>query len=1397
MYIGLDIGSVSVNAVLMDKALRVLEGHYRRTHGQPVETTVAVLEDMFSRTPPQQVEWLAVTGSGGRLVSSLLQCEYVNEIVAQSKGTSTLYPQVRSIIEIGGEDSKLILLEPDASGNIRVKDFATNTICAAGTGSFLDQQAARLGVKIEGEFGRMANQSKNPPRIAGRCSVFAKTDMIHLQQEATPDYDIVAGLCFALARNFRSNIGKGKKLVKPIAFQGGVAFNEGMIRAFTEVLELEPGELVIPEHRASMGAIGAVLATHEKGRANGKVSLEPLHEYLKHRTTDVKRLEPLVGDDYPIRIETAPLTGTEKIPAFLGVDIGSISTNVVVIDNEGRVLARRYLMTAGRPILAVQRGIAEVGDEIGDRVEILGVGTTGSGRYLIGDLIGADVIKNEITAHATGATFFDKRVDTIFEIGGQDSKYISLENGAVVDFTMNKVCAAGTGSFLEEQAEKLGISIKNEFSKLALCSRNPCHLGERCTVFMESDLNHAQQRGMEKEDLVSGLCYSIVYNYLNKVVEDRKIGDVIFFQGGTAYNRGMKVAFEKVLGKKIIVPPHHDVLGAIGVALIAREQCTGKSKFKGFGLAKMKYDVESFECQDCPNNCEVRRVQVPGEAPLHYGSRCGKFDEKKKASKGAHLPRLFKEREQSLLNSYDKKLPQEESRQRVGIPRIAAFFDLFPLWKAYFSELGFEVVLSDPTSRSIVDEGMAYVAAETCFPIKVAHGHVANVLRKKVDYLFLPAIINLEHTFKGMTRSYACPYVQSVPFILNSAMHLHSHGARVLTPIFHMERGEEEVRKVFRTVASDVGKSARESDRAFAEGMAALKRFRHSAESRGREVLAALPEDAIAMVIVSRPYNGCDQGLNLNLPEKLRDLGVLAIPMDFLPLSEEDLSSDFPSMYWKYGQKILAAARIIARDQRLNAIYITNFGCGPDSFVSKFFSRELRGKPYLTIEIDEHSADVGAITRCEAFLDSLRNVRGGARHTTYRPEFPQYFLSKDKPRKVFIPYMDDHGEILVAGMARHGLEAEQLPMSDAHSIEIGRRFTSGKECYPCILTTGDIVKCVQRPDFDPERSAFLMPSATGPCRFGQYHKFHRMVLDDLGFERVPMVTLDQTKNFTRDLKNLGNDFRRVAWEGIVLVDLMQKLVRHTRPYEVNKGETDRVYRRMLDEVCKAIREGHDLESVAPEIRKAFDAIEVDRSEPRPLIGVVGEIYVRSNQFANNFVIRRIEALGGEASMPPLEEWIDYIGWERQRDYRVDRNIKGILIEKLASHYQEKALRKLSRHFKGALDNFLYEEHTPEILERGDRYLNEAIRGEAVLSMGRAVEYFEHGFSGIVNTIPFNCIPGTIVTALMKKFREDHNEIPFLNLVYDGDAQAGEEMRLEAFMYQARQYMLSMAGSGKH
>jgi len=1409
LYLGMDIGSVSANTVIMNDQGEVLEEHYTRIKGQPLQTVQRILEEILSRIPPDQFHSLSFTGVGGKLISDLLDGNFINEIIAQAKAVQSLYPKIRTIIDIGGEDSKLIFLEEE-NGHLKISDFSMNTLCAAGTGSFLDQQASRLGLTIE-EFGQLALRSKNPPRIAGRCSVFAKSDMIHLQQIATPDYDIVAGLCFALARNFKSNIGKGKVFVKPISFQGGVAANVGMRKAFQEVLELSDGELTIPEHFASMGAIGAVMVSRESKEIKTirRLDLTPLKDYLQHhqgRERPLKQLclssnhlspSPLpslikeegVRGDFPIKGEVGEKVSSTKgggeksgkIEAYLGLDVGSISTNLVVIDKDKRVLSKRYLMTAGRPIEAVRTGLQEIGEEIGDRVEIKGVGTTGSGRYLTADFVGADLVRNEITAQATAAVEIDPGVDTIFEIGGQDSKYISLDSGVVIDFEMNKVCAAGTGSFLEEQAEKLDISIKEEFGSLALSSEEPVRMGERCTVFIESDLVHHQQRGARKDDLVAGLSYSIVQNYLNRVVGDRRIGNRIFFQGGTAFNKGVVAAFESVLGKEVVVPENHDVTGAIGVAILAMEERTWeRSSFKGFDLSHRRYEHSSFECKGCPNLCLIRKVSVEGEKPLFYGSRCEKYDVIKR-TKGSDLPDLFGEREKMLFAPYGGEEHLSVHAPEIGIPGILFFHEMFPFWKAFFTELGYRVVLSDPTHKELIRKGVENVVAETCFPIKVSHGHVLNLLEKGVKKIFLPSIVNLKSSHPEIPTNTACPYAQAFPYAVHSSIDFKKDGAEILQPILHFGFGRNTLEKELIDFGGSLRRGSKRVRRALenAEKFQAL--FYQSLLNRGKEILDRIGRNEKAMVIVGRPYNSCDSGVNLEIPKKLRDLGVLAIPMDFLPLESVKPTSEIREMYWRYGQRILSAGKIINEDPRLYAVYITNFGCGPDSFISHFFRDLSKEKPYLQLEIDEHSADAGAITRCEAFLDSLKNVKA-----TTVPFFEKEKPKTDRTKKIYIPYMCDHSFAVASAFQACGVEADVFPESDEETLYWGRKLTSGKECYPCILTTGDMVKLLKDPNFDHQRAAFFMPSGNGPCRFGQYHRFHRLVLDDLGFKHVPIYSPNQDETLYSDLGIIGSQFTRLGWQGIVAVDLLMKKLLETRPYEKRKGEADRVYQRALKGICETIRHGGELDKALEEGLKEFNRIEVEGLRSKPLIGIVGEIFVRLNRFANEDVIRKIERFGGEAWIAPLTEWILYVNTiSKERSLR-KKSFSNLLKVFLTDYYQKKDEHRLERIFKGSLRNS-GEPGTKTIFKKARPYLDSSFEGEAILSVGKTIDFAGRGASGIVNIMPFTCMPGTIVSALLKRYREEHNNIPILNMAYDGQEQTNTLTRLEAFMHQAKEF----------
>ncbi len=1389
IYIGIDIGSVSADTVILDEKREILEKHYVRTKGEPFRTALSILEEIVSRYGKDSIGLVATTGTGGKTIAPLIGAAFINEVIAQAKATETYHPEVRTIIEMGGQDAKLIFLEPESDGTLRIEDFQMNSVCAAGTGSFLDQQATRLNLTIE-EFGRLALKSKNPPRIAGRCSVFAKSDMIHLQQIATPDYDIVAGLCYAVARNFKATIGKGKEFKKVVSFQGGVAANLGVRKAFKDVLELDDSDYIIPEHFAFMGALGAVFIALERRKGLGTFKgLDELKRFVldglgEHEGGLSKLHRP---EGHPSQKQTS--TGYsfkpgEKVDVYLGVDVGSTSTNVVLIDKDMKVVAKRYLKTAGRPLEAVRTGLKDIEDECGEYVNVIGVGTTGSGRYLTADFIGADVVRNEITAQATAAVAIDPKVDTIFEIGGQDSKYIAIKDGVVVDFEMNKVCAAGTGSFLEEQAERLGINIKKEFSELALSSQAPAPMGERCTVFIETDMVHHQQKGVDKSGLVSGLAYSIVHNYLNRVVGDRRIGEHIFFQGGTAANLAVVAAFEKVTGKKITVPEHHDVTGAIGAAILAmREKDPSQpTRFKGFDLSKKKYSIESFECRDCANICEVRKVLIEGEKPLYYGGRCEKYDVKREASSATKVPDLFAEREKLLLTIYKGKTLPEDS-PLIGIPRILMMFDMYPFWKAFLNELGYRVVLSRPTNKDICKEGVETIVTETCFPVKVAHGHVRDLIDRGVKKIFLPSVINMPPAKKGQLFTQLCPYVQSFPYIAKSSFDFEKEGVEVISPVIHFNQRESLVKKEFYQFGETLGRSKSAVDRALKIATDVQKEFKRRLLERGKEVLSTLKEDDIALVIVGRPYNTMDPGMNLELPQRLREMEVLAIPFDMLPVEELIDDEMAEEMYWKSGQRILATAKLLKDDPRLFAVYITNFGCGPDSYITHFFKDTLAGKPFLQLEIDEHSADAGAITRCEAYLDSLRNIK----ERTGRPVKPKRRERTAIKKRLYLPNMADGSHAIAAAFQACGIDAVVMPEPDEETLKWGRRYTSGRECYPSIITTGDMVKIVKSKDFDPERSAFFMPSGKGPCRFGQYNRYHRLILDELGYPQVPVYAPDQDEKFYSELGMVDGDFPKLAWWGMVAVDLLEKRLREVRPYAKNPEEVEKLYWECIHKVCDAIRQKRFPAEELRYAKEAFNAIPVEGVGTKPVVGIVGEIYVRSNRFSNENIVKKLEALGAEVRVPPISEWLYYINHTaKKKNLRRGGyiNFLKVAFNDFFQHHYEK---KMLAIFDGDLRSG-HEPHTKEIIELAAPYIHESFEGEAVLSVGKVIDYIAHGASGIINVMPFTCMPGTVVNGILKRVREKYGNIPYINMVYEGIEDTNAMTRLEAFVHQAREFM---------
>lgn len=1382
LTLGIDVGSVSVDIALLSHDHTIHHGSYTRHHGQPDKV---LLEQLIELEDSYSFSTVAITGTGAKRLAAMLGGHAVNEVVAQMEAAKKFYPHVRSIIDIGGQDSQYILLEETKDGSLRLKDFAVSSMCASGTGSFLDQQAVRLNLSIENEFAQAALRSTHPARIAGRCSVFAKSDMIHLQQKGTPLEDIVAGLCHALVRGFKSSVIGTRDIQLPIAIVGGVAANNGVIEALQHELKVEKEDLFRPDNYALSGAIGAAefALAHSEPTISYK-GAEHFQNALSSEKNTAATLAPLLAPvpKIPPKVTFKAAKGT-KTPAFLGIDIGSISTNLVLIDTECNVLSKHYLMTASQPINAVRQGFNDLLTRLADSIKIKGVATTGSGRHLIGDLVGADIMVNEITAHAKAAAFADPDVDTIFEIGGQDSKYVHLSNGIVDDFAMNKACAAGTGSFLEEQAERLNISIKNDFSKLALDAQAPVDCGEQCTVFIESEVIRHQQNGSSLPDITAGLAYSIATNYLHKVVENRAVGERILFQGGVAFNTAVRSAFEALTEKQLIVPEHHEVMGALGCCLLAKEaydhQAT-KTHFLGFDCLQHEITQKSFQCNKCENRCDITKVSLTGHQPLFYGGRCERYEVRHHTSSSSSLPDLLAAREQLMFSVAEHSAKTPKTRGVIGYPRALTFHEYYPFFKTFFEELGFSVLLSPETNSTIIRDGVSSVASATCFPTKIAHGHVAwmknAVLEGKADYMFIPSIRETLPTCSAHPYANHCSYVQYIPDLTNEALSLEAEGIPLLKPSLHFRMGKKQLLKELNLTAKAIGISNNKAiKKAFEKAMVIQRDFTEQRLELGRKTLASLPENTTTLVLTGKMHNIHDSGTNLNIGRIFRERGILVIPMDLLDLHHSpDVGEAWRNMTLAMGQKNLVVADIVRKHKDLHAVYLANFGCVNDSIYPEFFKREMGEKPFLLLEIDEHSAEAGVITRCEAFLDSISN------HATPSCS-PNRVIKReydpDGDRVLYLPHAANGMGVWAAALRASGVNAQVLPPPNERSLHWGRASLNGKECLPCTLMTGDMLRLLKDTDVSPEKAAFFMPGSCGSCRYDLFNTLQQITFEDMGLGDVVLV--DEYKGANQKLHTImsSKEYGLLAWKGFMAADILEKLRMHIRPYETQPGITNQVYDACLAHVINTIEKKGDVETAIAHCVNQFSAIE-RKDEPRPVIGLVGEAYLRNVDYASNYLIPCLEKLGVEVTMPAIMEVLWYSLY-KERYYKAQggETLSGMFL-KLQHAMLGTVEKKLRRHTTSILPH-PFEERVWDIISRSGFTL------DAGLGFGAALEIASHNVQGIVHAIPFNCVPGLMIQGLEKKFRRLHPQIPFLTVAFHGHNDPSVEIRLEALVHQCK------------
>lgn len=1365
--LGVDIGSVAIGIATVTAAKKIVQTQYAIHKGQVEETLGRLLAEIDLST----VAYVAATRSSSSKITADF---YYNNEISFITAARQLHPELKHLLIVGGE--KFSLARFDDAGHF--VGNRTNTSCAAGTGSFLDQQATRLNLKDVAELCAVAVTVKGKsPKIASRCAVFAKTDLIHAQQEGYTIEEISDGLCRGLARNLADTLFTEEEKGAEIIFCGGVAKNS-VVKKHLE--ELTSSCLKVPVNGHLYGAVGAgfqlldelelpdfsndrkIVATALLQRKADKAKL---HYYppLTLQYTDypdftsceqyVSQPEGELGVEVDLyqSLETGSLYET-----YLGIDIGSTSTKAVLTDTAGEVLAGFYTRTAGRPIMAVQ-AIFRCVDEISKRknisFDVIQCGTTGSGRKFIGKIIGADIMLDEITAHARAACQLNPEVDTIIEIGGQDAKFTTLANGRVTSSIMNTVCAAGTGSFIEEQALKLGCPL-NEYSGRAENIQAPM-VSDRCTVFMERDMNHYLSEGYTIDEVLASALHAVRENYLLKVGKEKHIGKTIFFQGATAKNKALVAAFEQRLGRPILVSKFCHLTGALGTALTLIDEGAEESLFVGFDLYRSQVPITSEMCSFCNNACKISVAEVNG-SKVAYGFLCGRdYDTKSFVKVDSGALDLMAQRKQ-----IERQIPVKTKGPVIGLPAAVHLVEDIPMWIHFFNALGIQTLTSEKCKDGVA-LGKKIAQAEFCAPVTAMYGHV-DWLLEQADYVFMPRYFE-EKAHKDVRRQY-CYYTQYLPALTSPG---NDEESRILRPVVKYLYTSWHTKMQLYRMLKDIKINVNFIDVSNAYDKAV--HFKQSTLEAYRQLMEkSRTEDDVEVVLVGRPYSVLSPTMNSNIPGIFKKLGINAYYQDMLTYEAEEVENIQPllaKMHWRYATSILEATEVIAKRKNLYPVLLTSFMCSPDSFTMEYFRSimDKHNKPYLVLQLDEHDSSVGYETRIEAAVRSFRNHRNKQAqqflpidYTTVNPEI----LTSMEGKKIIFPNWDNVTcQLLAATLRGEGYEVYLMEESD-QTIRESVKHNSG-QCLPLNAVAQGCMQTIKNHGLAPEDCALWINDSSLACNIRMYPHYIRQILLEHGYGACG-VYLGQLSFAEISIRAAKNGYFANMFGG-----MLRKIVCKIRPKEVIPGETDRVLQRAVDMLCKAFVDNEDKESVLKEIVSRFSWIET-KDIKKPKVAVFGDIYARDNQVMNQQLIRFLEENGAEVISTPYTEYAKMIApayfrkWFNEGHYGDVLTYKALL---LTMKQLEKSYMKI---FNRVLDEPLhsYDDKPADILAQYGVSIENT--GETMDNLLK-IHYIQKHYPDVslfVQTCPALCCPSLITESLQTSI-EKKTGVPVVSVTYDG------------------------------
>jgi predicted CoA-substrate-specific enzyme activase len=1393
--LGVDVGAVSVSAVELGSDGEVLGVHYELHQGD-VE---AVLTSILRRVDPQSLGFVASTTSAPALLRADVRFDNQVCLITAAR---RFHPRARSILVVGGERFGLVRF--DEAGEYL--SFKANPPCAAGTGGFIDQQARRLNLDGSAVLADLALANRNtPPKIASRCAVFAKTDLAHAQQEGFGLEAICDGLCLGLAKNIADTLFTGEQVHGPLVLAGGVAKNLAVVRHLRAILGLD----VVVERDLPLGAAGAALKGLDEVLRRGPTPPRPVSEVLRKptgartcehdalhlRLSSYPNFESLertlfrgqaVLHSHPLEVDVyRELAPGRTHEIYLGVDIGSTSTKAVTTDLEGRVLAGFYTATAGRPLEATQlilEGIAAWAAGRKLTLDFAGMATTGSGRKFVGTILGADLVLDEITAHARAAVQLHPGVDTILEIGGQDSKFTTLKDGRVTLSVMNNVCAAGTGSFIEEQAKRLDVPLA-EYGDRTEGHGSPL-ASQRCTVFMERDLNHYLAEGYERGQVLAAVLHSVRENYLKNVALESAIGDVVVFQGATARNRALVAAFEQKLGKPIHVSRFCHLAGALGAAFTLKDEGTSRSRFRGLEVHRNRIAVRSETCELCTNHCKLSVAEVAGET-VAYGFLCGRdYNTRKHVENNPSGFDLLKARRRAFPPP-----PIREPRKdlRMGVPAGLHLFEDLAFWRHFFHRLGIVTVTSERYADAFRD-GRHLAGAEFCAPLTALHGHVRYLL-DRADRVFLPFYLESKPPDKGGRRQF-CYYTQFAPS-LGAGVCSAEERERLLTPLVHSLYGSLFTKaELYRTLRSavpgglsffDVSSAFDEATAAQEAGMAKLRDvyIRETDGGKGPHV-----------VLLGRPYSVLAPHMNKRIPQIFASLGIRVFYQDMLSYGPDDVASLRPileEVHWQHAARILEATEVAARTPGAYPVLVTSFKCSPDSFLLHYFRQlmEAHGKPYLILQLDEHDSRLGYETRIEAAVRAFHNHYDPRRTTssamgaaTDRAPFIATGPVNLADKTILFPNWDPLSlRLVIAALRRRGMDARLLQDTPG-SIRRSVRHNTG-QCTPLNIIAQNFTEYVESHDLDPARTVLWTPASVIACNIRLYPQHIRSILADYGrgFEKAEVYSGAMT------LQDISAMLPFEVYLSYMFGGFMRRVGCRLRPYERHRGTTDQAIEAGMSALVEAFLGRRPKEAALQEALATLRAIDCLDGERRPEVAIFGDLYARDNDVLNQDLVHFIEDHGGEVITTPYTSYVKmvvrpyYWKWFMEGKYMSVLSTGALMaavsqLEKRYFPYFERVLGEPER---------LYDASPQEILAAYNVRLEHT--GESMDNLLKIFYTVRHhpDVALFVQASPAFCCP-SLITEAMSRGIEENTGVPVVSVTYDGVGGGKNEVILPYLEY---------------